>query len=326
MRHKVLLIALVSFLTVSGVAAIVSLNTRRPVAEPGLPAVLMATPAPAIISSNVSTDAPPAAAAPSPSSDSSSAQALVDPQFEAAAAQNRELQNNLSWTFGGKQQRGWYLYVPLIRHLIGTESSPDSAEFAQALSRWQRSVGLPPNGVLDNTTLAVMITTWQSRRIKQKGYPSPDQLVMLPPSELYDPMRPEELRKVETEAYAAYKRMLAEAARDKSLNLATSASGELSASEKFMKVVSAFRSREYQEQLRRQSPNAGSAGLAVNSPHFTGRALDIYVGGEPVSTEDSNRAIQVQTKAYLWLVKNAERFGFRPYFYEPWHWEYVANQ
>jgi LAS superfamily LD-carboxypeptidase LdcB len=63
----------------------------------------------------------------------------------------------------------------------------------------------------------------------------------------------------------------------------------------------------------------------MNSPHFTGRALDIYVGGEPVSTKDDNRAIQTQTKAYRWLVKNAAHFGFRPYFYEPWHWEYVGK-
>lgn len=321
LRHKILLIALVSFLAVSGVAAIVRLNTRKPLAEPGLPAVVMETPAPAMVSSNVSTETPPTAPAPAPASAEQAQQ--IDPQFEAAAAQNRELQNSLSWTFGGKQQRGWYLYVPLIRQLIGTESSPDEAEFAQALARWQKSAGLPASGVLDNATLAVMITTWQSRRIKQKDYPSPDRLLMIPTTELYDPMRPEELRKVETEAYAAYKRMLAEAVRDKSLKLATTGNNELAASEKFLKVVSAFRSREYQEQLRRQSPNAGSAGLAVNSPHFTGRALDIYVGGEPVSTEDSNRAIQVQTKVYLWLVKNAERFGFRPYFYEPWHWEYV---
>jgi len=46
------------------------------------------------------------------------------------------------------------------------------------------------------------------------------------------------------------------------------------------------------------------------------------VGGEPVSTDDRNRAIQVNTKVYQWLVKNAESFGFYPYFYEPWHWEY----
>ena len=86
-----------------------------------------------------------------------------------------------------------------------------------------------------------------------------------------------------------------------------------------------MRTPEYQAQLRAQSPNSGRAGLAVNSPHFTGRALDLYVGGEPVSTKDENRAIQTQTRAYRWLVKNAGHFGFRPYFYEPWHWEYVGK-
>ncbi len=92
-----------------------------------------------------------------------------------------------------------------------------------------------------------------------------------------------------------------------------------------MKIVSAFRSREYQARLRRESPGSGRAGLATNSPHFTGRALDIYVGGEPVITLDSNRAIQIQTPVYKWLVKNAERYGFFPYFYEPWHWEYIPE-
>ncbi|MCA1593525.1 MAG: M15 family metallopeptidase, partial [Acidobacteria bacterium] len=99
--------------------------------------------------------------------------------------------------------------------------------------------------------------------------------------------------------------------------------GELAPSEKYLKIVSSFRSREYQEHLRRQSPNSGRAGLAVNSPHFTGRALDLYVGGEPVETKDANRALQVQTRVYKWLVRNADKFGFRPYYYEPWHWEYV---
>jgi LAS superfamily LD-carboxypeptidase LdcB len=65
--------------------------------------------------------------------------------------------------------------------------------------------------------------------------------------------------------------------------------------------------------------------LAVNSPHFSGRALDLYVGGEPVEAKEANRALQVQTPAYRWLVRNAGRFGFRPYFYEPWHWEYCPD-
>jgi len=98
---------------------------------------------------------------------------------------------------------------------------------------------------------------------------------------------------------------------------------KLARNDKYLKIVSSFRSRDYQDNLRRQSPNSGSAGLAVNSPHFTGRALDLYVGGSPVDTNDANRAIQVNTPVYRWLVKNAGRFGFRPYFYEPWHWEYV---
>ena len=114
--------------------------------------------------------------------------------------------------------------------------------------------------------------------------------------------------------------MIAAAAKD--LKLPLDADGKITASEKSLKIISAFRSPEYQQKLRAQSPNAGRAGLAINSPHFTGRALDIYVGGDPVSTKDANRAIQVNTKAYRWLVKNAENFGFIPYFYEPWHWEY----
>jgi LAS superfamily LD-carboxypeptidase LdcB len=49
------------------------------------------------------------------------------------------------------------------------------------------------------------------------------------------------------------------------------------------------------------------------------------VGGEPVNTKDENRALQTHGPVYRWLVKNASSFGFRPYFYEPWHWEYVGK-
>jgi LAS superfamily LD-carboxypeptidase LdcB len=137
-----------------------------------------------------------------------------------------------------------------------------------------------------------------------------------PADDFYDSSREIHLLKVERETYAAYKKMIAAAVKE--LNLK-------SENRKFLKIISAYRSREYQENLRRKEPNAGRAGLAVNSPHFTGRALDIYVGGEPVTTKDANRAIQVETPVYKWLVKNAERFGFYPYFYEPWHWEYVPK-
>jgi hypothetical protein len=235
------------------------------------------------------------------------------------------LKYELSWAFGGKQQRGWYLYTPLISRMLETDKDAATDDFASSLARWQSASGVEASGVLDEDTLYRMVSEWQGARLRNKVDARPDELLVAPTSDFYDPSRPDELRQVERETYAAYKRMVAAAVADPSLGLKRTASGELAAEEKFFKIVSSFRSREYQENLRRQSPNSGRAGLAVNSPHFTGRALDLYVGGEPVETKDANRALQVQTATYRWLVRNADRFGFRPYYYEPWHWEYVGN-
>lgn len=244
--------------------------------------------------------------------------------LSAAISRNVLLSNDLAWTFGSKPQRGWYLYTPLISRLLNTRNAVGSIGFAKSLAVWQRKMGLKSTGVLDDQSLYGMITIWQGARLKDREVASPDRLVIVPSSEFYDPTRAEELRRVERTTYVAYKKMVAAAVADRSLGLARGAHGELAAGEKFLKIISAFRSREYQDKLRRESPNSGTAGLAVNSPHFTGRALDLYVGGEPVDTLDSNRAVQVETRVYKWLVQNAERFGFRPYFYEPWHWEYVG--
>lgn len=243
--------------------------------------------------------------------------------FESAALRNSQLQADLSWAFGGKSQRGWRLYAPLISSLIGVDADTTSSDFAIQLSRWQKKRGISASGILDNYVWSEMISTWQSERIKDRIVPTGDQVVTIPTSDCYDPSRPEELRKAERETYQAYKRMVAAAAEE--LGLERTQTGDLAAGEKYFKIISALRTPEYQAHLRKQSPNSGRAGLAVSSPHFTGRALDIYVGGEPVSTKDENRAIQTQTAAYKWLAKNASRFGFRPYFYEPWHWEYVGK-
>jgi len=242
---------------------------------------------------------------------------------EAAARANTSLRTDLNWIFGGKPQKGWYLYVLLIQRLIDDDHDTGSAKFASAVARWQGKSGLRPTGILDDETLYQMIAAWQAARLKDRTPAQPAQLLTAPIADFYDPTRAEELRQVEHQTYAAYKRMVVAAVADRSLGLAHARKGELAPDEKMLKIVSAFRSREYQEKLRRESPNAGTAGLAVNSPHFTGRALDLYVGGDPVDTSDGNRSIQVETKVYRWLVKNAERYGFRPYCYEPWHWEYV---
>jgi hypothetical protein len=256
----------------------------------------------------------------------SSQKSSTNAQFDAAAAQNQNLARNIVWTFGGRAQTGWYIYKPLICHTIGVEFGANENAFAEGLSRWQKANELPPSGVLDAVTLALFVSKWQANRLKIRGYPPPSELLIVPNVDFYDASRPDDLRQVHRDTYVAYKKLVAAAIADKSLNLANKDKDELAASEKFLKIVSSFRSREYQDKLRRESPNSGRAGLAVgNSPHFTGRALDIYVGGEPVITKDENRAIQINTKIYLWLVKNAGKFGFKPYFYEPWHWEYAPD-
>lgn len=244
--------------------------------------------------------------------------------FEEAATRNAQLQTNLEWTFGGKTQRGWNIYVPLVAILIGADADNPASSFAAQLSLWQKSSDMKPTGILDGVTWSRMVSTFQSRRLSRGTYATPSQLITIPTSDCYDPTRAEELRKAEPETFAAYRRLIAAATADRSLGLKLAPNGQLASSEQFLKIISAFRSREYQDQLRRQSPNSGRAGLAINSPHASGRALDLYVGGEPVNTKDENRALQTSTPVYRWLVANAGRFGFRPYFYEPWHWEYVG--
>ena len=246
--------------------------------------------------------------------------------FMRAATENTRLRSSLQWIFGGKTQTGWNIYVPLISQTIGTEAGPDSTEFALALSAWQQTSNRPATGILDKETLESFTKYWQSRRLGRAGLTSADTLLSAPITEFFDPTRSPDLLQLERETYAAYKRMIAAAAKDLHRELKFTPTGELAPDEKFLRIVSAYRSPEYQEALRKKEPNAGRAALAKNSPHSTGHALDIYVGGEPVRTLDSNRLIQVQTPAYKWLVKNAHKFGFYPYFYEPWHWEYVPGR
>jgi D-alanyl-D-alanine carboxypeptidase len=312
----------VSVLAVAALVAFVTLVARTGYGQSQTQAQTAAPLQPTIAVSDVRTDAPAESASATPKTNGVMREAGAS-LFAAAATRNTLLRFDLSWAFGGRAQRGWYLYTPLISRTLSTDGDAATNDFASALAGWQKSAGLQPSGVLDDETLYRMVSEWQGARLKNKEYARPDELLLAPTSDFYDPSRPDELRQVERETYVAYKRMAAAAAAD--LGLKRTAAGELAPEEKFLKIVSAFRSREHQAALRAQSPNSGRAGLAVNSPHFTGRALDLYVGGEPVETRDANRAIQVQTAAYRWLVRNAERFGFRPYYYEPWHWEYVGT-
>jgi D-alanyl-D-alanine carboxypeptidase len=91
--------------------------------------------------------------------------------------------------------------------------------------------------------------------------------------------------------------------------------------------TSGYRSRERQARLfaravrRYGSREAARRWVAPPgaSPHQSGRALDLYLGGR----NDSSNVARLRTlPAYRWLAANARRFGFYPYEREPWHWEY----
>src|SRR6266850_484990 len=174
-----------------------------------------------------------------------------------APKRNAQLSRELTWMFGSKQQRGWYLYTPLIKRLINTREDIASAKFALALSRWQAKSGLKPGGILDEETLYAMIKAWQDARLKDRTVAQPQQLLTAPISDFYDPTRAEELRQFERRTYAAYKRMVSAAVAERSLGLGHMSHGELAPGEKYLKIISAFRSPAYQEKLRREAPNSG---------------------------------------------------------------------
>src|SRR5215510_5558824 len=155
--------------------------------------------------------------------------------FAAAAEQNAKLKSDITWTFCAKPQRGWSLYTPLIQRLLNTGAAPETIAFAQALADWQESAGLPSTGVLDQQTWMKMVAVFQWRRTKDRSIPAPEALTLVSASEFFYPERPEDLRYVERQAYAAYKRLLAAVAVDLSLD----------SNENWLKIISAFRSPAY---------------------------------------------------------------------------------
>lgn len=72
------------------------------------------------------------------------------------------------------------------------------------------------------------------------------------------------------------------------------------------------------------SVREGRKWMAYDSPHETGLAVDIGVGG--LTPDRKTRRKQRETPLHQWLVDNAYRFGWHPYKAEPWHWEYPISK
>ena len=80
--------------------------------------------------------------------------------------------------------------------------------------------------------------------------------------------------------------------------------------------------RAYEDFIRHNYPSLaeGRKWLAFDSPHETGLAVDIGVGGlwPTRSTIEQQR----QRPLHRWLVQHAADHGWAPYTAEPWHWEF----
>ena len=98
-----------------------------------------------------------------------------------------------------------------------------------------------------------------------------------------------------------------------------------------LKAVSAWRvhrwrSRsDYEAYVRRNYPSLaeGRKWVAFDSPHETGLAVDIGVGGlwPTRNTVDAQR----RRPLHKWLVRHAAAYGWMPYTAEPWHWEFPID-
>ena len=105
-------------------------------------------------------------------------------------------------------------------------------------------------------------------------------------------------------------------------------------------IISGFRSIAQQKKLfLKQINKRGGKEAAARfsappgySEHHTGYALDI---GEGQNIDTYIKFEFEYTEAYLWLVKNAHKYGFELSFpknnlqgvsYEPWHWRFVGSQ
>ncbi|HWF77481.1 MAG TPA: D-alanyl-D-alanine carboxypeptidase family protein [Caulobacteraceae bacterium] len=249
----------------------------------------------------------------------------TNPRFDAATDANTASLTLAQWSVFGRPESGWQVYAPLIGHELGVACPPTSQAFAAALASWQVARHLPATGAMDEATLRAFDFAWLGRRsfvaASAHGHcPDPPPLAGLAtatPAEGY-------LGKavlLRPAALAAYRRMVA---------AAHSESPAIAADPKLLTLVSGYR-----------DPAADAADCAAKvdcatparagtcSAHRTGLAMDLYLGAapgyDPASAADPNRLYLSRAPAYLWLVANAARFGFEPYPFEPWHWEWTGE-
>lgn len=244
------------------------------------------------------------------------------PQMQQAASDNAYSLTTLDWSPLGSPERGWEVYLPLIANEIATVCPPQSPAFAEALGRWQKAHRLTPDGRMTPQTFAAMYQVWHARRpfsrIDPMNCPAPppdSELATAEPGESYG--NPARLR---PGALVALRRMRA---------AAFSTDPQIAADKRNLQIFSGY--REPMADMARcfTSGTCDNRRRTWCSAHRTGTAADLFVGDAPGFGPDSTayeaRLYLSRTPTYRWLVKNAWRFGFVNYAYEPWHWEWTGG-
>lgn len=246
-----------------------------------------------------------------------------DAGLGGAAEQNRQGLTQVAFAPFRRPEIGWEVYEPLIAHEIGTGCGAATPAFAAALAAWQSARALAHTGVMDDATFAAMKAAWEERRpfVAANAHGCPDappeaSLAVVPASESYGGktmlLRPG--------ALAAYGRMLAAARAEQP---------QLRADPRLMTLFSAYRSPASDAARCVRDGNCQGIVRASCSAHRTGLAMDLFLGAAPGfppdSSDDANRLYISRGAAYRWMVANAGRFGFVPYAFEPWHWEWTGE-
>jgi len=247
-----------------------------------------------------------------------------DAPYAEAAAKNAKSLTTAQWTPYGSPETGWETYLPMIQRELGTQCGPGTPVFAQKLAAFQARHKLEVDGVFGSSSFQVFKGLWQERRpfilarLRGECPTAPVSYIMtnLPKAEdTYD----REDRRLRGDALKAYRRMIDAARRD----------GVMLADPKALTIFSGYRQADVDSERCASEGNCDGRRRATCSPHATGYAIDVNLGYAPGyridSTDPRNRLWQSRTKAYRWLVRNADRFGFVPYVFEPWHWEWVGE-
>ena len=247
-------------------------------------------------------------------------------QWSGPAFANAISVYSLEWAPFGAAEWGWETYLPLLQHEIRTDCAASTPDFAAALAAWQGRYALTPTGVFDQATFETLKGVLQERRPfvmarVRDECPEPPPLNQLGYLVSEEEHADRLTRLLRRDVLDAYRRLVAAARAEVP---------EVARDPEMLQIFSGFRDPEADAARCAAQGNCDGVRRALCSPHRTGTAVDLYVGQlfdlGVDSTSPASRLHMTRGSTYRWLVANAGRFGFVPYLYEPWHWEWVGQR